>query len=111
MNYLQRISKYPFVLFIVLFIRVLYTSYFRKGGNLVANMSSLKQKIWGGTSTRTDPNPKSPLLPSLSDSQLSISSNKTKDITPKSSQTSLNDPSGNDVSQDDEFYDPNDGKS
>lgn len=72
----------------------------RKPGNLVANMSSLKQKIWPGTRSEQ---PK-PLLPSLSDSQLSISS-KTKDITPKSSQNSLVDHE----TQDDEFYDPNDG--
>ena len=88
---------------------------FRKGGNLVANMSSLKQKIWGGGSSRNavdqSLSSKSPLLPSLSDSQISISSIKTKDgITPKSSQTSLNETGNDKNNDDDEFYDSNDGK-
>ena len=80
-------------------------------------MSSLKQKIWGGGSSRNAADnqsisSKSPLLPSLSDSQLSISSIKTKDgITPKSSQTSLNEAGNDKNNDDDEFYDSNDSKS
>ena len=78
-------------------------------------MSSLKQKIWGGGSSRNagdqSLSSKSPLLPSLSDSQISISSIKTKDgITPKSSQTSLNETGNDKNNDDDEFYDSNDGK-
>lgn len=86
----------------------------KKGGNLVTNISSLKQKIWGGGSSRNAADnqsisSKSPLLPSLSDSQLSISSIKTKDgITPKSSQTSLNETGNDKNNDDDEFYDSND---